>query len=107
MEITTGRKEHISNQLKEYNATRFYNRRAEQIKNCLENEEIVKDGKIVLLEDLKNSGIVNEDQIRDVPLKKMPFFKIKRREVAGVSQHRSQHPISAKKRNYLNIIFAI
>ncbi|MBE0513026.1 hypothetical protein IBX38_08245 [Candidatus Bathyarchaeota archaeon] len=75
LEITTGSKEHISNQLKEYNATRFYNRRAEQIKNCLENEEIVKDGKIVLLEDLKNSGIVNEDKLEMFRLKKCHFSK--------------------------------
>ena len=77
LKLTTDREKYISNKLKEFKATRFYNKNAQRIKNCLENEEIVKDGKVTLLEDLKHSGTLNEDQIREVLLKKMPFFKIK------------------------------
>lgn len=77
LEIAADRKEYISKQLKEYKATRFHNKNAERINSCLENDEIVKDGKIILLEELKNRGIDNEDKIRDILLKKMPFFKIK------------------------------
>lgn len=77
LKLTTDRAKYISNKLKEFKATRFYNKRAKKIKNCLENEEIVRDGKVTLLEDLRHSGTLNEDQIRDVLLKKMPFFKVK------------------------------
>ena len=45
LKLTTDREKYISNKLKEFKATRFYNKNAQRIKNCLENEEIVKDGK--------------------------------------------------------------
>jgi thermostable 8-oxoguanine DNA glycosylase len=75
--ITFNRKEYIAKQLEEYKATRFYNKSAERINDCLENEEIVKDGKIVFLEDLKKYETFDEDRVRDVLLEKLPFFKIK------------------------------
>ncbi len=75
--ITSNREEYIAKQLEEYRATRFYNKRAERIEECLENEEIVKDGRIVFLEDLKKHGLLDEDQMRDILLKKLPFFKMK------------------------------
>jgi thermostable 8-oxoguanine DNA glycosylase len=74
--ITSNRKEYIARHLKEFKATRFYNKTAERINNCVENEEIVKDGKLVFLEDLKKSGI-DEDTMRDTLLKRLPFFKMK------------------------------
>lgn len=74
--ITSNRKEYIAKQLTEYKATRFHNKNAERINNCLENEEIIGDGKTVFLEDLKNR-IISEDQMRDILLKRLPFFKMK------------------------------
>jgi len=74
--IKSNRKEYIAKQLREYKATRFHNKNAERINKCLENEEIVRDGKIVFLEDLKNR-IISEDQMRDVLLNRLPFFKMK------------------------------
>ena len=75
--ISMNRKQYIARQLQEYKATRFYNKNAERIDNCLENEETVRNGKLAFLEDLKKSEISNEDKIRDVLLEKLPFFKIK------------------------------
>jgi len=74
--ITSNRKEYIAKQLREHKATRFHNKNAERINNCLENEEIIRDDKTVFLEDLKNR-IIGEDQMRDVLLKKLSSFKIK------------------------------
>jgi hypothetical protein len=64
--ITSNRKGYIVKQLTEYEATRFHNKNAERINDCLENEEIVKDGKIVFLDDLKNNRMLDEDQMRDI-----------------------------------------
>jgi thermostable 8-oxoguanine DNA glycosylase len=75
--IPFGRKEYIAKQLKEHKATRFYNKRAERIEDCLENKAIVKDGKVVFLDDLKEQEMLDEDQMRDVLLKRLPFFKMK------------------------------
>lgn len=77
MKIPTNREKYISEQLKEFKATRFHNKTAKRILKCLENEDIVKEGRVILLEDLKNNEAVNEDQIRKILLKRMPFFKRK------------------------------
>ncbi len=75
--MTLARKEYIAKQLKEYKATRFHNKTAERINNCLENEEIVKYGKIVFLENLKKQEMPEEDTMRDILLRRLPFFKMK------------------------------
>ena len=77
LRITVNRKEYIAKQLTEYKATRFHNKNAERIDNCLEDEGIVKEGKIVFLDDLKSNRMLDEDQMRDILLKKLPFFKMK------------------------------
>ena len=77
LKITVNRKEYIAKQLAEHKATRFHNKNAERINDCLENREIVKDGKIVFLDDLKKQEMLDEDQMRDILLKKLPFFKMK------------------------------
>lgn len=43
--MKSNRKEYIANQLREYKATRFHNKNAERINKCLENEEIIREGK--------------------------------------------------------------
>jgi thermostable 8-oxoguanine DNA glycosylase len=75
--ITLHRREYIARQLKEFKVTRFYNKNAERINNCLENREIVKDGKTVFLDDLKKQEMLDEEQMRDILLKRLPFFKMK------------------------------
>ncbi len=77
MKIRTNREKYISEQLKEFKATRFHNKTAKRILKCLENEDMVKEGKVILLEDLKNNETVNEDQIRNILLKRIPFLKMK------------------------------
>jgi len=77
LSIEANRQDYISKQLKHYKATRFHNRNADRIADCLTNEEIVKDGEIVLFEELVRSEIVDEDQMREFLLRKLPFFKIK------------------------------
>jgi len=75
--VKLNQEEYVATQLKEYKATRFHNKTAERIVNCLENEEIVKDGKIVFLEDLKKQEALDEDLMRNLLLEKLPFFKMK------------------------------
>lgn len=75
--IKLDRKEYIAKCLEEYRATRFYNKRAVGIDECLGNEAIVKDGRDVFLEDLKKGEVSIEDRVRDILLEKLFFFRMK------------------------------
>jgi len=74
---STSRTQYISDQLKKYKATRFTDKTAERIVKCLKNQGIVKNGKVVLLEDLKSSTEISEDQIRATLLERCRFFQMK------------------------------
>jgi thermostable 8-oxoguanine DNA glycosylase len=75
--VGLNQEEYVAAQLKEYKATRFHNKTARRIISCLQNQEIVKDEKIVFLEDWKNQEALNEDFMRNLLLNRLHFFKIK------------------------------
>jgi len=75
--ITSNRTQYIARTLKEYRVTRFHNKNAKRINSCLKNERIVKDGKIVFLDDIKTRKNLDEDQMREILLERLPFFKMK------------------------------
>lgn len=74
--IKSRRREYIAKQLKEYKATRFYWKRAKDVDDCLANKEIVKNGQVIFLEDLKKQ-VLDEEQMRCALLDKLPFFRMK------------------------------
>ena len=74
--VTSERREYIANNLHDFKATRFYNKNAERINNCFGDNEVIRDGKIVLFADCINDEI-NEDKMRDGLLNKQSYFKIK------------------------------
>ncbi len=76
LRVKSNRQEFIAGRLQDFKATRFHNKVAKGLNDCLENEDITRDGRIIFLEGLKNSRL-NEDQMRDILLKKLPFFKMK------------------------------
>ncbi len=73
---TSRRQESIASHLKDFKATRFYNKAAKHINDCVENVNVVRDGKVVLLDDIKD-GTLTEDDIRDILLERLSHFKMK------------------------------
>ena len=69
------RQDFIASHLKAFKATRFHNRAARRINNCVENQNIVKDGKVTLLDNLNDD--ITEEEMRNVLLERIPYFKMK------------------------------
>jgi len=75
LSIKTGRIGFIAKTLKEFKATRFYNRQAEKIDSIMKNPRVVAGKRIVLLD-----GLSHKHHGRDVRTKLMrrnPYFKLK------------------------------
>jgi thermostable 8-oxoguanine DNA glycosylase len=70
------RKEYVSGILKEFRATSFYNKQAERIEDVLNNPEIIKDRKMILLNSTDHTKH-DFKEIRDYLIKKVPHFKLK------------------------------
>lgn len=72
----SGRREYISNMLKYYKATSFYNKQAEKIGALLDNPRVVKDGRLVLFSDMDHRKL-NFQEIRKMLINRNPYLKLK------------------------------
>ncbi len=70
------RKEYIAGILKEYKATRFYNKQAEKIDNLVNHHSVVYRGHFVLLDDLDHNEM-DYREIRNRLISRNSYFKLK------------------------------
>ena len=73
--VKNNRQIYIDRVLKEYKATRFHNTQAKKIDNILKNLNVVKKGRIVLLDGL--SYTQDFKIVRDKLMYRNPYFKLK------------------------------
>ena len=73
-ELHANRKDYIAKQLRDFKATRFYNKAAERINDFLETENVVKGNKLVLFKNLED---FSEDKMREILLERQSSFKMK------------------------------
>ena len=70
------RKEYIAGILKEYKATRFYNKQAEKIEALLQNPSVVYQGHFILLNDIDHNKM-SYKEIRNLLISRNSYFKLK------------------------------
>ncbi|MCF8335601.1 MAG: hypothetical protein K9H65_03265 [Bacteroidales bacterium] len=70
------RQEYIARILKEYKATRFYNKQAEKIEALLHNPEVISDGYFVLLRNIDHNTL-SYQEIRNLLVSRNSYFKLK------------------------------
>ena len=70
------RKEYIAGILKEYKATRFYNKQAGKIDALLGNPNVILNGHFVLLNDIDHNEM-SYKQIRSLLISRNSYFKLK------------------------------
>ncbi|MFW6100113.1 MAG: hypothetical protein ACOC90_01905 [Bacteroidota bacterium] len=68
--------EYIAGILKEYKATRFYNKQASKIVNLLSNPKVIHRGNFVLLNDIDHHAL-SYKKIRNLLMTRNPYFKLK------------------------------
>jgi thermostable 8-oxoguanine DNA glycosylase len=74
--LKSNRKKYISDVLKSYKATSFYNKQAERIEEVLNSPKVIYQNKFILLKDI-NHEIQSHKEIRDILMKRIPHFKLK------------------------------
>jgi thermostable 8-oxoguanine DNA glycosylase len=70
------RREYIAGILKEYKATRFYNKQAEKIHALLSHPSVIYNGHFVLLDDIDHNKL-GYKEIRNLLIKRNSYFKLK------------------------------
>ncbi|MGM0496800.1 MAG: hypothetical protein ACQESJ_02695 [Bacteroidota bacterium] len=74
--MRNNRKKYISEILKEYKATSFYNKQAGRIEDLLDSPAVINQNKIVLLNGIDHNR-QNYSEIRDILMSRVPHFKLK------------------------------
>lgn len=75
LSIAKDRQKYIAQILKKYKATRFYNKQGTKIDELLNNPNVVKNGRIVLLNGLSHEN--DYAYIRNELIKRTRYFKLK------------------------------
>ncbi len=74
--MKNNREEYISNVLKKYKATSFYNKQAERIEDVLNSRNVIDKNQFILLNDIDHNR-QNYEEIRGLLMTRVPHFKIK------------------------------
>jgi len=75
LSIRKDRQNYITKILRDYKSTRFYEKQAKKIDELLKNQSVIKDGRLILLDNLSHKE--DYEYIRRKLIERNPYFKLK------------------------------